>query len=129
MSDSDQRTRAGEVYAIVGRIPRGRVTTYGAIAREIGLVRGARQVGWIMHGVPDELDLPCHRVVSKSGFLSAGWRFGHPDVMRDLLLADGVRFRDHDGYVVDMEQCFWDPAVDLDSTAADEVDDLDPVAR
>jgi methylated-DNA-protein-cysteine methyltransferase-like protein len=80
-----------------------------------------------MHGVPDELDLPCHRVVSKSGFLSAGWRFGHPDVMRDRLLEDGVRFCDHDGYVVDMEHCFWDPAEEGGSAAADEVDDLDPI--
>src|SRR5688572_15853967 len=53
---------AERVYAIVGRIPPGRVTTYGAIARSVGNVLGARMVGWLLHAVPPELRLPCHRV-------------------------------------------------------------------
>ena len=114
------------VYAIVGRIPYGRVTTYGAIARSIGSVRGARMVGWLMHAVPPELDLPCHRVVNRTGFLSGGWHFGHPDVMRDRLLAEGVPFRAE--YEVDLEHSLWLPWEDS-SAAADEVDDLDLVSR
>jgi methylated-DNA-protein-cysteine methyltransferase-like protein len=121
-SSSELPAVAEHVYAIVGRIPYGRVTTYGAIARTIGSIRGARMVGWLMHAVPPELDLPCHRVVNRTGFLSGGWHFGHPDVMRELLLAEGVPFRAE--YEVDLKRCLWLPWED-DSAAADEVDDLD----
>lgn len=115
----------GRVYDIVARIPRGRVTTYGAIARAVGSVRGARMVGWLLHSVPPELDLPCHRVVNRFGFLSGGWHFGHPDVMRARLLAEDVPFRDE--YEVDLARCLWLPWEDEPSTTADEMDDLQPV--
>ena len=98
---------AARVYDLVGRIPRGRVTTYGRIARAVGDPRAARMVGWaLMHGVECD-DLPCHRVVNRIGFLSGGWHFGHPDVMRGLLLAEGVPFKDE--YQVDLERCLWIP--------------------
>lgn len=115
------------VYGIVARIPRGRVTTYGAIARAVGSVRGARMVGWLLHSVPPELDLPCHRVVNRTGFLSGGWHFGHPDVMRDRLLAEGVPFEDE--YQVDLSRSLWLPWEDELSSSPDEVDDLDPILR
>ncbi len=100
---------AQRVYDIVAQIPRGRVTTYGHIARSLGDVRGARMVGWALMQVDDdERDLPCHRVVNRVGLLSGGWHFGHPDVMRGLLLADKVPFRDD--YQVDLDRCLWDPA-------------------
>ena len=47
-------------------------------------------VGWALHAVPRELDLPCHRVVNRYGELSGGWHFGHPDIMKGLLVAEGV---------------------------------------
>ena len=98
---------AARVYAIVGRIPSGRVTTYGRIARAIGDPRAARMVGWaLMHGVECD-DLPCHRVVNRVGLLTGGWHFGHPDVMRDRLLAEDVPFADD--YQVDLARCVWDP--------------------
>ena len=118
-------TLPGRVYEVVARIPYGRVTTYGAIARSLGSVRGARMVGWVMHGVPPELNLPCHRVVNRAGFLSGGWHFGHPDVMRDRLLEEGVPFRSE--YEVDLERCLWLPWEDEPSPTADEVDDLNLV--
>jgi O-6-methylguanine DNA methyltransferase len=93
------------VFAIVARIPTGRVTTYGAIARALGEPRAARGVGWALHLAPE--GLPCHRVVNRHGFLSGGWHFGHPDVMASLLQAEAVPFRDV--YQVDLEQCLWDP--------------------
>ena len=79
-----------KVLTIVSRIPVGRVTTYGTIARLLGRVRGARQVGWAMHNCPD--DVPAHRVVGAGGVLSGGWAFGHPSVQRSLLEDEGVRF-------------------------------------
>ena len=98
------------VYDTIARIPYGRVTTYGRIARALGEPRSARMVGWAMQAVPTELDLPCHRVVNRAGFLSGGWYFGHPDVMRGMLIEEGVAFKDE--YVVDLEQCLWDPDLD-----------------
>ncbi len=99
---------AHRVYEIVAQIPHGRVTTYGHIARSLGDVRGARMVGWALMSVPDDgRDLPCHRVVNRIGFLSGGWHFGHPDVMRGLLRAENVPFRDD--YQVDLDRCLWEP--------------------
>jgi methylated-DNA-protein-cysteine methyltransferase-like protein len=98
---------AARVYDVVARIPQGRVTTYGRIARALGDPRGARMVGWALMHVVDERELPCHRVVNRVGLLTGGWHFGHPDVMRGLLLAEGVPFRDD--YQVDLERCVWEP--------------------
>ena len=112
------------VYDLVARIPYGRVTTYGALARAVGEPRSARMVGWAVNAPPPELGLPCHRVVNRIGFLSGGWHFGHPDVMRDALLEEGVTFVDE--YQVDLKRHFWDP--DLASASADEVDDLEDVS-
>lgn len=123
---ADKRlTMAAGVHEMIARIPRGRVTTYGAIARAVGLPRGARMIGWILYSVPSDLDLPCHRVVNHAGFLSGGWHFGHPDIMRGLLIEEGVPFSGE--YRVDLKRCLWIPDED-DLPAADEMDDFDPVA-
>jgi len=95
------------VYEVVSRVPHGRVTTYGRVARALGDVRGARMVGWALHGVPPGLDVPCQRVVNRNGELTGGWHFGHPDVMRALLVAEGVPFIEE--YRVDLSRCVWDP--------------------
>ncbi len=105
-------TFSERVYGIVLAIPVGRVTTYGLIARAMGSPRSARIVGWTLRFSRDELDVPAHRVVNRIGFLSGGWHFGHPDVMRDRLLAEGVPFRDLDEYIVDINACLWDPSDD-----------------
>jgi methylated-DNA-protein-cysteine methyltransferase-like protein len=115
---------ATRVYEVVGRIPSGRVTTYGAIARALGEPRSARMVGWAINEPPPELQLPCHRVVNRIGQLSGGWHFGHPDIMRDLLLVEEIQFVDD--YQVDLKRHFWEPGPD--SAAADEVDDLQDIA-
>jgi O-6-methylguanine DNA methyltransferase len=93
------------VFAVVARIPHGRVTTYGAIARALGEPRAARGVGWALHLAP--VGLPCHRVVNRHGFLSGGWHFGHPDIMANMLAAEGVPFREP--YQVDLGVCLWEP--------------------
>jgi len=67
-------------------------------------------VGWALHGVVEQLELPCQRVVNRNGELSGGWAFGHPDVMRALLVAEGVPFRDE--YTVDLDRCVWEPGDD-----------------
>jgi methylated-DNA-protein-cysteine methyltransferase-like protein len=120
---TDESRFADRVFAIVAAIPTGRVTTYGDIAAALGDPRGGRQVGWAIAGSPAELDLPFHRVVNRDGFLSGGWAFGHPDVMKQRLVADGVPFVDE--YTVDLKRCRWVPD---DSAAPDEMDDLQQVA-
>jgi methylated-DNA-protein-cysteine methyltransferase-like protein len=104
---SDRAGFAARVYVVVGQIPSGRVTTYGRIARALGEARAARMVGWALHAPPPELGLPCHRVVNRYGELSGGWHFGHPDVMKGMLLAEGVPFAAE--YRVDLEACLWVP--------------------
>ncbi|MDG5767188.1 methylated-DNA--[protein]-cysteine S-methyltransferase [Balneolales bacterium ANBcel1] len=96
------------VYEVVARIPEGRVTTYGAIARHLGTGGSARLVGWALnktlsngHGM-----LPCHRVVNRTGALTGKSWFGG-DVMEQMLRAEGVAFDEHG--CVDMERHFWEP--------------------
>ena len=95
------------VFAVVARIPHGRVTTYGAIARALGLPRAAREVGWALSVAPEAADLPCHRVVDRDGNLSGGWHWGHPDVMARLLRDEGVPFLGL--HRVDLSTCLWLP--------------------
>jgi methylated-DNA-protein-cysteine methyltransferase-like protein len=124
MSSDTSPNFVDRVHALVARIPLGSVTTYGAIARAIGDPRAARMVGWAVSSPPPELHLPCHRVVNRIGFLSGGWHFGHPDVMKNQLLAEGIVFKDE--YQVDLKRHFWDPSIALSS--ADEMDDLKYIA-
>ncbi|MGC4107074.1 MAG: MGMT family protein [Thermomicrobiales bacterium] len=109
---TDPKDFAERVYAVVDAIPYGRVTTYGLIARALGSPRSARIVGGALLRTPDGRSLPAHRVVNRQGFLSGGWHFGHPDIMRDRLLAEGVPFKDLDGYIVDITKVLWDPSAD-----------------
>ncbi len=95
------------VYALVDRIPRGMVTTYGALAMSLGDPRKAREVGWALHAKPKEVAAPAHRVVNREGRLSGGWAFGGQEVQRALLEAEGVTFLP-DGRV-DMARHLWDP--------------------
>lgn len=88
------------VYAIVARIPPGRVTSYGAIAWMLGAPRAARQVGWAMRACPD--DLPWQRVVRADGRIVGG---EYAALRRALLEAEGVPFLP-DGRV-DIEKCLW----------------------
>jgi methylated-DNA-protein-cysteine methyltransferase-like protein len=95
------------VYALVARIPRGRVATYGQIARILGAPRSARIVGWAMHGSPEGAGIPCHRVIQQGGTCSPNFRIGDPGAQRRLLEREGVRFL-LDGRV-DLEAHQWNP--------------------
>ena len=98
------------VYAIVAKIPKGKVATYGQIAVLAGNPRGARTVGWAMHSVPPSLGLACHRVVNREGAMAPGFVFGGAGVQRSLLEKDGVTFKD-DGKI-DMKKHLWQPGQD-----------------
>jgi len=95
------------VWSVAGRIPRGNVTTYGAIARALGSPGAARTVGWAMRAAPAGSGLPCHRVVSATGELSPEDAFGGPGVQRLLLESEGVTFDAQER--VNMKRHLWIP--------------------
>jgi methylated-DNA-protein-cysteine methyltransferase related protein len=96
-----------QVYETVLRIPRGMVTTYGAIAACLGDPRKAREVGWALHAKPEGEEAPAHRVVNRDGKTPGDWAFGGGGAQRALLEAEGVSFLT-DGRV-DMEHHLWLP--------------------
>jgi methylated-DNA-protein-cysteine methyltransferase related protein len=79
------------IYAVVRRIPPGRVATYGQVATLAGLAGHARQVGYALHALPSETGIPWHRVVNASGGISARSVPGGELVQRMLLEREGVR--------------------------------------
>ena len=94
------------VYEVVAKIPKGKVTTYGAIAEVCGTKAAARTVGWALNGAK-ESGLPCHRVVNRFGALTGKVHFGDAFLMEELLRSEGVEF-DDDNCVM-MEKCLWIP--------------------
>ncbi|MEX0895018.1 MAG: MGMT family protein [Balneolaceae bacterium] len=98
------------VYRIVAEIPPGRVTTYGAIARYLGVGSGARMVGYALNnlaGNETEGDVPAHRVVNRLGQLTGrSWFQGNS--MKEKLEQEGVGFTDE--FQIDIRKHFWDPA-------------------
>ena len=107
---------AQRAFQVVRRIPRGRVSTYGQVARLMGSPRSARYVGFALRGNPSPGNgddcIPCHRVVFKDGSLCQGFAFGGPGVQRRLLEDEGVGFLE-DGRV-DMASFQWDGSMDCD---------------
>jgi methylated-DNA-protein-cysteine methyltransferase-like protein len=78
------------IYAVVRRIPKGRVATYGQVASLAGLAGHARQVGYALHALPDGTSVPWHRVVNASGGISRRSMPGGELVQRQLLEREGV---------------------------------------
>jgi len=96
------------IYAVVARIPRGRVATYGQVASLAGLPRRARLVGRALRAVPAGVDVPWHRVVNAQGKISArGDALGHEDLQEALLRREGVRFA---GSTIPLARYAWQPA-------------------
>ena len=82
-----------EIYKIVSEIPKGRVMTYGQIARSLGNPCWARLVGQAMFNAPDSLVLPCHRVLNSKGEMSPDYVFGGQNIQRKILKDEGVIFK------------------------------------
>lgn len=100
-----------QVYAVARQIPRGRVTSYGAIAAYLGTKMSARMVGWAMNDAHNQQGIPAHRVVNRNGMLSGKMHFATPTQMEELLKKEKIRVVDD--VIVDFEKKFWDPAVEL----------------
>jgi methylated-DNA-protein-cysteine methyltransferase-like protein len=81
------------VYALVAAIPPGKVMTYGQIAEVLDNVCSARYVGYAMHSAPNEMNLPCHRVINRLGEMAPGPCFGGAAEQARRLRSEGVAFR------------------------------------
>ena len=101
---ASQRQR---IYAVVQRIPRGRVATYGQVAELAGLGGHARQVGYALHALPAGASIPWHRVVNARGEVSPRAEPGSDYLQRDLLEREGIDF-DERG-CLDLETHRWRP--------------------
>jgi methylated-DNA-protein-cysteine methyltransferase related protein len=101
-----------DVYEVVRQIPKGRVTSYGAIAAYLGTKLSARMVGWAMNAAHTaKPKVPAQRVVNRNGMLSGKHHFGTPTLMEELLKKDGVPVKNDT--VEDFKKRYWDPIIEL----------------
>lgn len=100
------------VWDVVRQIPKGRVTSYGAIAAYLGAKSSARMVGWAMNGSHAvNPKVPAQRVVNRNGMLSGKAHFPTPTLMEELLNKEGIYVKDD--AIVDFDKIFWNPAIEL----------------
>ena len=100
------------VYTVVRQIPKGRVTSYGAIANFLGLKLSARMVGWAMNAAHQQIQkVPAHRVVNRNGMLTGKYHFATPTLMEELLLKEKIKVKEET--IIDFDKYFWDPSVEL----------------
>jgi methylated-DNA-protein-cysteine methyltransferase-like protein len=104
---SDAESGYARIYTVVRRIPRGRVATYGQIARLAGLPGQARQVGYALHAMATEKPVPWHRVINARGEVSRRAHPGSDEAQRQFLEREGVMF--DAGGRVDLARCQWRP--------------------
>lgn len=99
------------VYQVVELIPKGRVSSYGAIAKYLGIMSSARMVGWAMNAAHTLENIPAHRVVNRYGQLTGKMHFETPTRMQELLEMEGVMIINDQ--IQDFEIHFWDPTLEL----------------
>ncbi len=112
MSKTDKYNFFENVYDVVRLIPKGRVTSYGAIAKYLGAAKSARMVGYAMNSSFALHDVPAHRVVNRLGILSGRHHFPPERPMDESLRAEGVIVEDNQ--IQNFAEVFWDPAKELE---------------
>lgn len=110
MDKAEKQALTEAVKDVVRLVPRGRATSYGAIARAAGYPAHSRMVGRIM-GEDMGDDVPAHRVVNSSGILSGRAAFGTPGRMQELLEAEGVEVENN--RIKNWRRVFWDPMEEI----------------
>lgn len=101
-----------DVFDVVRQVPKGRVTSYGAIANYLGTKSSARMVGWAMNASHTaKPKVPAQRVVNRLGMLSGKAHFATPTQMEDLLRKEGISVKDD--VIQDFKKIFWDPSLEL----------------
>lgn len=101
------------VFQVVRLIPKGKVTSYGAIAKYLGAARSSRMVGWAMNAShTQKKKVPAHRVVNRNGELTGKHHFATPYQMQELLEKEGIKVvKDK---IKNFEKHFWDPMKELE---------------
>lgn len=99
------------VFEVVKLIPPGKVSSYGAIAKYLGIRSSARMVGWAMNASHNNVDIPAHRVVNRNGVLTGKYHFKTSEEMQTLLEAEGIIIKDDQ--IQNFSEHFWDPTVEL----------------
>ena len=99
-----------KVYEVAKRIPFGKVTSYGAIAKYLGVPRSARMVGYAMNSSHGK-DVPAHRVVNRIGLLTGKHHFDGSNLMQQLLESEGVVVVENQ--IQNLDKVFWDPSEGL----------------
>lgn len=100
------------VYDVVRLIPRGKVTSYGAIGAYLGAARSARMVGWAMNNAHSiQPPIPAHRVVNRNGLLTGRAHFTPPTQMQELLEKEGIKVVNDQ--IVNFKTHFWEPIEEL----------------
>ncbi len=100
-----------KVFDLTRLIPKGRITTYGAMASYLAL-GSARMVGWALNKSFVGHSVPAHRVVNRKGELSGRNHFPNPELMQQLLESEGIEVEDN--RVINFKDLFWDPGEELD---------------
>ncbi|MEX1383599.1 MGMT family protein [Lutibacter sp.] len=100
-----------KVYGVAKKIPFGRVTSYGAIAKYLGAARSARMVGWAMNASHNNQEIPAHRVVNRKGLLTGKHHFDGTNLMQQLLESEGIQVVENQ--IQNFDGIFWDPFIEL----------------
>ncbi len=95
------------VYGVARKIPYGRVTSYGTIAKYLGTPRSARMVGWAMNNSKSDPTIPAHRVVNKNGLLTGKHHFEGSNLMQQLLENEGIIIKNNQ--IQNFNIVFWEP--------------------
>ena len=101
-----------DVHKVVRLIPKGRVTSYGAIANYLGTGKSARIVGWAMNNSHYDNSIPAHRVVNRNGLLTGKHHFKDDNTMEELLKKEGISIKNN--RIESFEDVFWDPIKELE---------------
>lgn len=100
-----QMTFKERVIQVILKVPKGKVTTYGTVARIAGLPRGGRLVGGILHHCTEELDLPWQRIINREGYISTRCLEHPKQAQKALLMQEGVEVSDD--FIVNLEKYGW----------------------
>jgi len=116
VKNMDKKTKSSQffenVYDIVDKIPYGRVTSYGGIAKSLGATNSSRLVGYAMNDSHMHRPfLPAHRVVNRNGLLTGKHHFSSERTMQSLLEAEGIEIKDDK--ILRFKELFWAPSIEL----------------
>ncbi|WP_318641350.1 MGMT family protein [Flavobacterium ardleyense] len=109
--EAEQISFFERVYNVTCKIPYGKVTSYGAIAKVLGSPKSARMVGWALNAVHNQSDVPAHRVLNRNGLLTGKHHFQGTNLMQQLLESEGHIVINNQ--LQDFEENFWNPPMDV----------------